>query len=105
MRAGELRHRVDIEERRTIYGTRGEALDQWQKIGTVWASIETLSGTELDRARTTLADATHVVTLRYRPGITERTRFKFGERYFHVGHVNQVDQRKEMILATCGEER
>lgn len=77
---------------------------EWQEIGDPatpeprWMSIRQLSGRELERASMLVAEATHMLTMRWEAGITPvKMRGRFNGRYFHFGHVNNVDERNIKI--------
>jgi len=49
--SGELRHRVRIEKKSSTLGSRGQALDEWEEVGRMWAKITPMWGGELEVAR------------------------------------------------------
>ncbi len=49
--SGDLRHRLKIEKKTSKLGPRGQALDEWEEIGRLWAKITPLWGRELEIAR------------------------------------------------------
>jgi len=65
MDAGELRHRIEIQE---PTGTTGKALNNpkeaWKTFAKRWAKVEPLSGTEGVTADQQSADVTYEVTIR-----------------------------------------
>jgi len=105
MRAGKLRHRVDIQLPSTTQGTRGQRTgSSTTKAESIPCSIETLTGRELELARQVVSNATVRVTMRY-PGITLTTKhfLMFGDRQLNIGHINDVDQIGREFILTCGE--
>ncbi|MBO8183770.1 MAG: phage head closure protein, partial [Archaeoglobus sp.] len=46
MRAGELRHRITIQQMQDTQNEYGEPTKEWVDAATVWASIEGLRGRE-----------------------------------------------------------
>lgn len=105
MQIGRLRHRVIIQTREATLGSRGQASTTWQDVDTVWASVETLSGRELEVAKRQHAEATHRVRMRYHSAVREEVRLKFGSRYLHVQAVDNPEQRNAELVLTCGEAR
>lgn len=101
--AGELRHRVEIERNRNAGDERGQLPEAWETIGYRWAKIETLSGGEAEKVRSVVGDQASAVTIRYFEGLTNAHRFKFGKRILNIGLVNQVEQKNEFQICTCGE--
>jgi SPP1 family predicted phage head-tail adaptor len=83
----------------------------WAKVGSAWASIEPLSGRELVFADAVAADATHMVTVQYFQGLTERMRFKYVDdktgstRYFNIVFVKDVGEGHWDQQCYCQEAR
>lgn len=65
VRPGHLRHRVDVQRRGEIRTDTGASTPAWESLGTRWASIEPLSGRELEVAQSVDARVTHAIDLRY----------------------------------------
>lgn len=101
-----LRHLVTVLRPTTAHGSRGELAGQPQVVLEKWpCSIETLSGREVEQARTTFAEATHKVSgymSRLKP-FRETDFIQFGERKLHIGFVNDIDQRGLTVELLCGE--
>ena len=100
MRAGQLRHRVTLEQRAN-QRTRGIVTETWGAEQVLWANVEPLTGRELERARTVVANATHKVTMRYRSSITARSRLVFDNRILNIEAVRNVDERNRELILTC----
>lgn len=113
--AGKLRKRVQIQALPAV-----QAMDpnfheptyaDWATVDTWWASVEPLSGRELVYAGQVAADATHLVTVRYYQGLTERMRFLYVDdrtgltRYFNVSFVKDVEERHIQQQCYCQESR
>jgi SPP1 family predicted phage head-tail adaptor len=86
MKAGELRHRVQIQKRSVSYDSRGHESESWQTVGSVASKVEELSGRELERARQQVAEANISVTLR-KVEIATLDRLVFNNRILQVGAV------------------
>lgn len=71
----------------------------------VYAEIRPASARDLERlvAGTTMAMATHVVTMLYHPGVTTKTVVTFRGRTLHVIGVINPDERNEETVALCVE--
>lgn len=69
-----------------------------------WIGVEPLSGTELERARAVVAEATHTVKTRFREGISARKRFVFGERTLNIENVRNIDERNRELVCICVEQ-
>ena len=89
IRAGQLRKVVDIESPPTGQTSSGDPNTNWGTfLSQVHASIEPLSGRELIAAAAVQNAGTHLVTMRYRQGVTAKMRVKYstlsGIRYFNI---------------------
>lgn len=103
------RHYVTILKPSAARGTKG------QKTGSdtivleeVPCSIETLAGRELDQARTTVADATHRVTMWANPQTPIASEYYLvmeDGRRLEIGHYDDVDQLGVEWLLLCREKR
>lgn len=111
---GSLRHRVSIqkqvlskdEEGNDVYDDNGQPVYTWQVLaGNYPCKIETLTGSEGERARQLQADATHRVWARGNPNITEQMKFVFKGRDFFIGYVNDVDQVGRFNWFLCAEKK
>ena len=97
--AGKLDKRIAIEEDIATdanNNTTGEHVPNWQPWSvqpTAWASFRQLSAREIERAMTLQIEATHMITMRYFPGVTAlRMQAKLGSRVFAFGGVNNVNE-------------
>lgn len=59
MRAGELRHKVTIQQRTDTQNSAGEPIPAWSTYKTAWVAIEPLSGREAEIAKQTYGEVTH----------------------------------------------
>lgn len=107
IRAGKLRHRVQVEEPREpeVVEPLGDPRERWRVVGRRWAAIEPVAaaGREYPLAAAIQADATVRVTLRYFPGLTPRHRLTLGGRVFEVKGVELDDGKREWTVAHCRE--
>lgn len=105
MRAGELRHRVTLQQK-TISRDNPEriAVENWTDVTTVSANVKDLRGRELFEAQAVNAEVTALIKMRYRFGITSAMRVKFGARIFDIisPPINPDGRRIELQL-TCKE--
>lgn len=86
VRAGSLRHRVQIERATEALDSLGEATLTWSAIGSAWASISALGSSERSRARGIEAGTTHEIRMRT-ADVTARDRITLGARTFEVTGV------------------
>lgn len=70
MYLGDLRHFLTIQaDEGTARNSVGERLESWQPWGEAWASIEPMTGREIEAALQIAPRVTTRVTLRYQAGI------------------------------------
>jgi SPP1 family predicted phage head-tail adaptor len=95
MKAGKNRKRIEIQAIGTTRGAAGEVVDTWttETGGTLWASIEPMSGRELFTAQQINAEITHKIRLRYYAGLTPAKRILFGTRVFNILYVMNIEER------------
>lgn len=97
MRAGMLRHRVEIQRRAEALDGYGQDTEAWLPVATVWAAIESLRGRELEAAATRLAEVSHKIRIRYRDGIWPEMRVVYGGRVFDIQAVLDPDDRRREL--------
>jgi len=99
MRAGQLRHRITLQQKTTSLFNYGATTETWAALDTVWAGIEALTGREFFSSQQTVAQADYRITLRYRSGITSAMRAVEGTRTFDIQTVLDPDgRRRELVL-------
>ena len=102
MRAGDLRHRITLQQRSTVTDSLGGHSDKWTSVLTVWAHIQPMSGRELLAAQAVRSETTHAIILRFHPMLSNpievsKMRVLYGTRIFNItGCVNQ-DERNRII--------
>lgn len=82
--AGDLRHRVLIQEQVTTRDSDGVAQTAWVDVATVWASVEPLSAREFIQSGQTQAAVTARITIRYRPGLLASMRLVHRGQTFNI---------------------
>jgi head-tail adaptor len=108
MAIGELRHLVTLENP-GVPVPDGEG--GWTAVpaplspSQVWASITPATARDLERmvASTVQASASHIVIMRYHPGVNTSTKILFGSRILYVRGVQNVDERN-ITLRIAAEE-
>lgn len=104
MKAGDLRHRIVIEQVAITQDTYGGMTEAWSTVtgcSSVPAAVEPLRGKEFFDSRQTVADVDIRVRIRYRSGIIPRMRVKFGSRYFDIKATICPDERKKELQLMC----
>ena len=65
MRAGRLRHRLNLQESTETRNAHGEAIITWATSYTVWGAVEPLSGSEATKAGQVKIQTQYRVIIRY----------------------------------------
>ncbi|WP_182655590.1 phage head closure protein [Stenotrophomonas lacuserhaii] len=84
MAAGELRHRVLIQQQVTTRDEDGVQTTSWVEVATVWASVEPLSAREFIQSGQTQAAVTARITIRYREGLLPTMRIVHRGQVFNI---------------------
>lgn len=106
MKAGELRHRVTIQEYVADRDDFGGEVKIWVDLATVWAAIEPAGGDEgfQTAADQNLARRQTKIRIRQRDGLDQaKLRLVFGERIFDVQAVEIDPTLKRQMILTCEE--
>ena len=112
--AGRLRHRIQIQQD-SARGTRarldnltespqltvpkmktdnfGEPKPQWSTVGTRWGDIEPTGGREFWYAGQMVSDSSHVVLMRFYPGLTPQMRLLVKGKQYEIVHVINPGQQ------------
>ena len=105
MRAGDLRHRVDIlNYTETQDTTTGELVKSWGTLATVWAAIAPLSAKEFIAAQSTQSKILLRVTIRYRDDIKPNMRLYYAakDKTFEIeGILSDKDSGLEYLTLPC----
>ena len=109
MQAGRLRHRVTIERLTGERGDAGGISDEWQVIGTRWASVKPLTGREWGQAAAANTRISqHLLTGMTRADtltttLTPRDRLRFKGRTLDIQAVMNTDERGQEMRIMCKE--
>jgi SPP1 family predicted phage head-tail adaptor len=89
MRAGRLRHYVELQRVSVAADSHGDQSKTWSTIATAWAQVLEMTMRERQSASQTLADADVRVLMRGRSDLrlTPKDRVKFGDRIFDIRGV------------------
>lgn len=104
MRAGRLRHLVTIQQELEDQSSlTGAVTKVWSTLASVHASVEPLTGRELQRAMAERAELTYTVRMRYVAGLTPRHRLLYDGRVFNIRSVVDVEERHRETVLVCTE--
>ena len=102
--AGELRHRVTVQQRISTRATTGEEIDNWTDVLTAWASVEPVSAQTRFAGAEFYPEANTLITMRFRPWLNATMRIVWhqltGDRVYRIlGLINVNEQNIELELA------
>ena len=107
--AGRLNRRISLQRLISAQDSYGGPVESWVDIATVWASIEPLSGRELETAQRMASEVTHQVLLRHQPIFNDTRevaamRVLYGKRIFNIHAALNPDEQNAvtMLLASEG---
>lgn len=103
MNAGQLRHRVTIQQLTRVEDEGGGYEENWADIATVWAAVKPMRGNERYEAQQVQSTLTHKVTIRYRAGIKPQMRLLYGNRFFNIEAVIDIEERHRWLELLCSE--
>lgn len=99
MRAGALRHRVEIQTSAEVRDDIGGVRRVWMTVGAAWADIAPLKGSEVFSAQAIEARLSHKITLRGYTELDPRWRlvWKDQDKAYQVYSVRDVDERHRVM--------
>jgi len=104
MRAGWLRHRVEILAKEASQNTFGEEIVTWVTVATVWASVEPLRGREYIEAKQGQVEVSHRVVMRHWLDVGPEMRLRLeGGRVLEIESVINPLERNERLELMCRE--
>jgi SPP1 family predicted phage head-tail adaptor len=103
LRAGTLRHRVQLHSASTARNDYGEQTNTWSSYATVWARVSPGQGKEFEQAQQVHAELTHQVEIRYRSTVTTSHRVIFGTRTLEIVSIVNPDERNKNMILLCKE--
>ncbi len=105
MRAGTLRHRVELLEPQDgpSDGQGGTQPAAPLVVSRPWVAITPVSGREAVVASQVDPRVTHHVRMRYRPGVTARHQLRVAGHVWAIQSVVDVDARHRELILACVE--
>lgn len=104
MRAGELRHKVVIQQESGIRDPdSGEIIPGWSTFAEVWAEVVDLSGREYWSAQQVQSQVSTRVRIRYLDGVKPTMRVAHGSRTLQIEAVIDPDGRRRELQLMCSE--
>ena len=106
MRAGRLRHCIDIQKPTATADSSGQMVEAWTSYvaQNVPAEILGVAGGETMRGRQVDADATSMVTIRWRDDVNPTHRIKYGSRTLNIISAYDPTGDRVELQIQCREE-
>lgn len=110
MRAGRLRHRVELQMNLPTTDAHGGKVDSWASMGHAWAEVRELSGREFLTAQEAHAEVTTKVFIRWRRSLGDLEPLLWRVLYprpggrlsvYDVLHVLDLDGRRRDLELLC----
>lgn len=100
MKAGRLRHLVDIQQKSVTRNTFGEEVVTWATFADdIWASVEPIRGQEFVALRQQGSELTTRIRCRYVSGVTPSMIVRFnGEEYAISEVISPMERDRELEL-------
>lgn len=103
VRAGTLRHRVELHSVTETADEYGQAVPSWSVFATVSARVSPGQGREFVLAKQVNAELTHEVEIRYRSGLTTSNRVIHKTRTLEIVSIVNPEERNRNMILLCKE--
>jgi len=107
MRAGQLRHRLQLQSATTAPDDFGQPIPTWSTYADVWGEVRPLTGRERYTAQQVQSSLSHQVRIRYRGGVAETHRVRWVDKatikILDINAVLNTEQRDRELLLLCSE--
>lgn len=98
MQAGNLRHKVEIQEPLMVKDTTGaRPTVQWQTKATARMDVRPVRGSERATAQQAVADFDYRFIARYRPWLTPKHRLVYAGNVYDIEAVNNIAERHRSV--------
>jgi len=98
-----MRHRVKVQTSTDTRNAHGGIDESWATGKTRWCEVVDTRGREFQQSAATQSDMTHLLRMRYTPGITSENRFELDGRTLNILSVVNTGERNKEILVACKE--
>lgn len=105
MKAGDLRHRVTIQQSLPDRDSYGTEIARWSDVATVWAEVTDISGREYVAMQQAVSNVSVRVRIRYLAGLQPTMRVLFGARTLDIVSILDAEGRNRELHLMCQEIR
>ena len=103
IRAGSMRHVLDIEQSVLDTTPEGEEIQIWSKLSSARASINPINGTESFLTDQLRNEVSHKIGMRYKKLLPTNNRLIFEGRIFEIIAILNFQEKKSNILILVNE--
>ena len=93
MRAGKLDRKITIQEKSVTTSARGEPIETWTDVATVWAQARPNRGSERFGVMQTLGSAVTTFTMRWRDDVTVLNRVRYDDKIWNILDVREIGRQ------------
>lgn len=97
MDAGELRHRITLQQKTVARDAMGGEIETWNDIATVWASKAHQTSREFFAAQKINAEITVLFIIRYRRNVDTKMRVIFSGKTYDILGADDLDGRRREL--------
>jgi SPP1 family predicted phage head-tail adaptor len=104
LKTGELNIQVTLQAKTAGQDSYGQPTpDVWSDIKSVWAKMVQTEASEFYYAQKTYSEITAVFKTHFLNGLNAMMRIKYGNRYFEIIGVDNIEQRNAILLIMAKE--
>lgn len=103
MRAGCLRHSLDIKSKTLVDDGMGGSTETWTTVFIVWGSVWPVSAKERIQNQQLEHEITHNIRIRYLSGVVSSMRVVFNSRIFEILSIVNFAERNITLDLVCRE--
>lgn len=101
MNAGTLNKQITIQSPSTTQDDYGQPTTDWTDLMTTWASIRAATSKEVYAASGFTSQLSHIITIRWRPGVQANQRIAYRGRVFEIQTVADPDESRVELNLLC----
>jgi len=101
MRAGRLRHRLQLQSLTEAADAFGQEIRSYSTYATVWGEVKPLREKEIEAAKQIFSEAEVKITIRYNSDVSETDRIVFDGKTYEIGGVIDPYERNRDIELMC----
>ena len=100
MQAGKLNRRITIQAPTKVYD-KGQQIETWTDVATVWSSVRTISSTAGNTDALIQIDSPTEFVIRYLPNITNEMKIVYKTKSYRITGIINEDENDRKIVITA----